>query len=80
MLDFRVDWEDKKMAVNNRTKLGIAVTGSVLAGLTFPWIAVLLLVLGVLLIAWGQAPESTEAFVGRLPGGNSLLKALDQLT
>jgi hypothetical protein len=48
------------MAVNNRTKLGIAVTGSVLAGLTFPWIAVLLLVLGVLLIAWGQAPPKLK--------------------
>jgi hypothetical protein len=68
------------MAVNNRTKLGITVAGAVLAGLTSLWIAVLLLVLGVLLIAWGQAPERTEAFVGRLPGGNSLLKALDRLT
>jgi len=40
---------------------------------------VLVLVLAVFLIAWGQAPERTEAFVERLPGGNYLLKALDKL-
>jgi hypothetical protein len=68
------------MALNNRTKLGITVAISVLAGLTSHWIAVLLLVLAGLLIAWGQAPEQTEAFIERLPGGNYLLKALDQLT
>jgi hypothetical protein len=39
---------------------------------------VLLLVLAALLIAWGQAPERTEEFVGRLPGGNYLLKAQDR--
>jgi len=67
------------MALNSRTKLGITLAIAVLAGLTFVWIAVLLLVLAALLIAWGQAPERTEEFVGRLPGGNALLKALDQL-
>ena len=79
MLDFRVTGRNI-MAVNNRTRLGITVAGSVLAGLTSIWIAMLLLVLGVLLIVWGQAPERTEEFVGRLPGGNFLLKALDRLT
>ena len=66
------------MAVNNRTKLGITVAGAVLAGLTSLWIAVLLLVLGVLLIAWGQAPERTEAFVGRLPCWSDLYDAEDR--
>jgi hypothetical protein len=42
--------------------------------------AALLLVLAALLIAWGQAPERTEAFIERLPGGNYLLKALANLT
>jgi hypothetical protein len=80
MLDFRDHLEGWEMALNNRTKLGITVAIAVLAGLTSVWIAMLLLVLAVLLIASGQAPERTEAFLGRLPGGNSLLKALDQLT
>jgi hypothetical protein len=48
-------------------------------GFAFVWLAVLLLVLAALLIAWGQAPERTEAFVGRLPYGNSLLKSLANL-
>jgi Mn2+/Fe2+ NRAMP family transporter len=67
------------MALNNRTKLGITVAIAVLAGLTSVWLAVLVLVLAALLIAGGQAPERTETFVGGLPGGNYLLKALDKL-
>jgi uncharacterized membrane protein len=66
------------MALNNRTTLGIALAVAVLAGLTSVWLAVLVLVLAVFLIAWGQIPR-TEAFGERLPGGNYLLKALDKL-
>jgi hypothetical protein len=40
---------------------------------------VLLLVLAALLIAWGLMPERTEGFFGRLPYGNSLLKALARI-
>ncbi len=43
------------------------------------WIAVLLFVLAAFLIAWGLEPKRTEAFVGRLPYGNYLLKALAKL-
>jgi hypothetical protein len=39
----------------------------------------LVLVLAWLLIAWGQAPERTETFVGGLPGGNYLLKAMARI-
>ena len=67
------------MALRDRTKLGIALAGAVLAGLASVWVAVLLLVLAVFLIVWGQEPKRTEAFVGRLPYGNYLLKALAQL-
>jgi hypothetical protein len=67
------------MALNNRAKLGIIIVVAVLAGLASVWIAVLLLVLAALLIAWGQAPERTEAFFKRLPGGNYLLKALARI-
>jgi hypothetical protein len=67
------------MALNNRTKLGITLSMGVLAGLTSSLIAVLVLVLAALLIALGQAPERTEAFVERVPGGNYLLKALARI-
>jgi len=66
------------MALSNRTKLGITVAVAVLVGLTSVSLAVLLLVLAVFLIAWGQDPKRTEAFVGSLPYGSYLLKGLAQ--
>ncbi|MGC2225123.1 MAG: hypothetical protein WA624_23530 [Methylocella sp.] len=39
----------------------------------------LLFVLAAFLMAWGMQPKLTEAFVGRLPWGNYLLKALAKL-
>ena len=62
--------------------LGIALTVAILAtGLIVPvCIAVPLLLIAVLLFAWGLEPAHTEAFAGRLPyGGNYLLKALAKL-
>ena len=67
------------MAWSNRTKLGIVLIVAVLAGLTSPSLALLLLVLAGLLIVWGQEPKRTEEFVGRLPYGDRLLKTLAQL-
>jgi O-antigen ligase len=67
------------MALSGKTKRGITLAIAVIAGLASVLLAVLLLVLAVLLIAWGQAPERTEAFVGRLPYGNYLLKELAKL-
>ena len=43
------------------------------------WVAVPLLMLAVLLFAWALEPKRTEAFVGRLPYRNYLLKALAKL-
>jgi hypothetical protein len=61
--------------------VGIALAVAVLAAVagSFVWIAVPLLVIAVLLFAWGLEPERTEAFVGRLPYGNYPLKALAKL-
>jgi hypothetical protein len=59
--------------------LGIALAVAVLAAVAAVWIAVPLLVLAGLLFAWGLEPKRTEAFVGRLPSGNYLLKALAKL-
>jgi Mn2+/Fe2+ NRAMP family transporter len=67
------------MTLNNRTKLGISIAVSVIAGLAFHLIAVLLLAVAVFLIVWGQEPKRTEEFIGGLPGGDHLLKALAQL-
>jgi hypothetical protein len=59
--------------------LGIALAVVILAAVAVVWIAVPLFVLAVLLFAWGLEPKRTEAFVGRLPSGNYLLKALAKL-
>ncbi len=78
VLDFRDNWEGI-MALNNRTKLGITVAVAVLAGLTSGLAGMLVLVVAWLLIVWGQAPDRTESYVGGLPGGNYLLKALARI-
>jgi hypothetical protein len=79
MLDFIDNREGMIiMALNNRTKLGITIAVAVIAGLAFVWLAMLLLMLAVFLIVWGEAPERTEAFVKSLPYGNSIIGALDK--
>ena len=67
------------MTLNKRAKLGIALAIAVLAGLTSGLAAMLVLVVAWLLIVWGQAPEPTENFIGGLPGGNYLLRALARI-
>jgi hypothetical protein len=67
------------VALTNRTKLGITVAVSVVAGLASVALAVLLLLIAAFLIVWGQEPKRTEEVVGGLPGGNHLLKALAQV-
>jgi hypothetical protein len=60
--------------------LGIAGAVAVLtAFVSAAWIAILLWVLAAFLIAWGLQPKSTEAFVGRVPYGNYILRALTKL-
>jgi hypothetical protein len=60
--------------------LGIALAVAVLATVaSAAWITVLLFMLATFLMAWGMQPKRTEAFVGRLPWGNYLLKALAKL-
>ncbi len=67
------------MTLSKRAKLGIALAIAVLAGLTSGLAGMLVLVLAWLLIVWGQAPERTETFIGALPGGNYLLRALARI-
>jgi Flp pilus assembly protein TadB len=56
--------------------LGVAVAVAVLAAVVnTAWFAVLLFVLAAFQIAWGLQRKRTEAFIGRLPYGNYVLKA-----
>ena len=66
------------MALSSRTNLGIIIAVSVVAGLAFIWLALLLLLLAAFLIAWGQAPERTETFMKGLPYGNSIIRAFEK--
>ncbi|MGH6837051.1 MAG: hypothetical protein ACREC9_16305 [Methylocella sp.] len=59
--------------------LGIAGAVLVLAAVASVWLALPLLVLAVLLFAWGLEPKRTEEFIGRLPYGNYPLRALAKL-
>ena len=66
----------------NRKKtitLGIAVATAVLAIFAPIIMALPLFVVAALLIAWALQPNGTEAFVGRLPYGNYVLRALAKL-
>ena len=67
------------MTLNDRTKRGLILAVAALAGLISFWLAALLLIIAALLIAWGQQPKQTEEFIGGLPFGEQLLKALTQL-
>lgn len=71
--------EEASMNLSNRAKRGITLAVAVFAGLAFRWLAVLFLLLAAALIAWGQQPQRTEEFLGRLPFGDFLLRALAQL-
>jgi hypothetical protein len=68
-----------RMALSSKTKLGITIAVAVIAGLASVLLSVLLLVLAVFFIAWGQVPERTETFVKGLPYGSSVLNALAKL-
>ena len=64
---------------NRKQTITLGIALAVAAVASAAWIAVLLFVLAAFLIAWGLEPKRTEAFVGRLPYGNYLLKALAKL-
>lgn len=59
--------------------VGIAVASAVLAIFVPVLIALPLFLLAALLIAWALQPKGTEAFFGRFPYGNYVLKALAKL-
>ena len=79
---FEVLDEIETFTMANRKKtitLGIAVAVAVLAIFVPVLMALPLFVVAALLIAWALQPEGTEAFIGRLPYGNYVLRALAKL-
>jgi hypothetical protein len=62
-----------------KIKLGIAGAVAVLGVLTSVWIALPLLLIAVLLFAWGLEAKRTEELIGRMPAGNYVLTALAKL-
>jgi hypothetical protein len=69
------------MARRDRITLGLAlaVAGVAVMGREFPWIAIPLELVAVFLIIWGREERRTEALIGRLPGSNYFLRALQQV-
>jgi hypothetical protein len=67
---------NRKKTLTLGIALAVAVLGTVASA---TWITLLLFMLAAFLMAWGMQPKRTGAFVGRLPWGNYLLKALAKL-
>jgi hypothetical protein len=61
---------------SKRTSWGVAFALAMGLGLFFPKIAFLLLILAVMMIASGMAPERFDEFCSSLPGGNLILRLL----
>jgi hypothetical protein len=69
------------MATRDRITLAIALVVVLVAmiGGYFPLVAIPLWLFAAFLFVWGREPRRTEAFIGRLPGGGYILKALERL-
>jgi hypothetical protein len=62
-----------------KIKLGIAGAVAILSAFSVVWIALPLLLIAVLLFAWGLEAKRTEEFIGRVPAGKYVLTALAKL-
>jgi hypothetical protein len=69
------------MATRDRITLAIALVVVSVAVISsyFPLVAIPLWLSAAFLFVWGREPRRTNAFIGRLPGGGYILKALAQL-
>src|SRR6266849_1538684 len=73
--------EPHSVTARARITLGIGLLVVVLAMIIreIHWLAALLMFLGLFLIVWGRLPNETEKAIAQLPGGESILKGLDQV-
>lgn len=65
-------------STQHRSMYGVVIGLAVLAGLFFPTVAVLLLLVAALLIASGREPKKVDDFLASIPGGGFVNKALTQ--
>jgi hypothetical protein len=70
---------ETQKATQRRIKYGVVIGLAVLAGLFFPIIAALLIVVAGLLIASGREQKKVDDFLASVPGGSYVSKALLQL-
>jgi hypothetical protein len=72
---------DRRQEKNSpdRTKYGYVIAAAVLAGLFFPMLAMILLVIAALLIYSGKEPKKTREFFDGIPAGAYANKALDYI-
>ena len=73
--------EPHSVTARARITLGIGLLVVVLAMIIreIHWLAALLMFLGLFLIVWGRLPNETEKAIAQLPGGEIILKGLDQV-
>jgi hypothetical protein len=64
------------MSYDPRTKRGALIGVSVIIGMFFPLLSLILLIISGGLIAWGREPQRTEEFLDGLPFGQELKNAL----
>jgi len=64
------------MSYDPRTKRGALICMSVILGIFFPLLSLILLIIAGGLIAWGREPLRTEEFLNGLPFGQELKSAL----
>ena len=62
-----------------RAKYGYVIAGAVIAGLFFPMIAMVLLLIAALLIFSGREPKKAQEFFNGVPAGAYIGKALDSI-
>ncbi len=62
-----------------RTKLGLAISISILIGAFFKFIALALFLIAILLVVSGGEPQKTGEFLAGLPGGDYLIRALARI-
>ena len=68
------------MSVRNYTTCALALALAIVSVLSYsPYVAIPLLLVAIFFLAWGRAPQRTEAVVGSLPFGKTLLWGLAQV-
>lgn len=79
MADGTTSNDERQTSAQRRVKYGVAVVLAAMAGLFFPTIATVLVILAGFLIAAGRDPNRIDDFLGSVPGGIYASKALAEI-